>query len=115
MGEVYERAHMGHVGQLWAEIFGILSKLLLHKLTDYKANDSLILWIKSLCNRKQRVRINGFFSDWVDVISGIPQCAILGPILFKSILINSLAFMVRQMVVTRSSATADEPCQYTVS
>ena len=46
-------------------------------------DNSLIFRIKSfLCNRKQRVKINGFFSDWVDVISGIRQGTILGPILF---------------------------------
>ena len=30
----------------------------------------------------QRVKLNGFFSEWNDVISGIPQGTILGPILF---------------------------------
>jgi len=31
---------------------------------------------------KQRVKINGFYSDWADVLSGIPQRIILGHILF---------------------------------
>jgi len=30
--------------------------------------------IKSfLCYRKQRVKLNGFYSDWAEVLSGIPQ------------------------------------------
>jgi len=46
-------------------------------------NESVILWIESfLFNRKQRVEINGFYSDWAGVLSGIPQGTILGPILF---------------------------------
>jgi len=36
-------------------------KLLIRKLRYYKVNESIILWIESsLCNRKQRVKINGF-------------------------------------------------------
>jgi len=49
-------------------------QLLLQKLKLYKVDPSIINWIKSfLCFRKQRVRlINGFFSEWTEVISGIP-------------------------------------------
>jgi len=59
-------------------------QLLLQKLNLYKVDPSIINWIKSfLCFRNQRVRlINGFFSEWTEVISGIPQSTILGPILF---------------------------------
>ena len=65
-------------------------KLLLDKLHDYKVNESIILWIKSfLCNRKQRVKVNGFYSDWADVLSAISQGTILGPLLFI-IYINDL-------------------------
>jgi len=58
-------------------------KLLIHKLRYYKVNESVILWTESfLCYRKQWVKINVFYSDWADVLSGIPQGTILGPILF---------------------------------
>jgi len=48
--------------------FDKVSHILLNrKLRYYKVNESVILWIESfLCNKK-RVKINGFYSDWVDV------------------------------------------------
>jgi len=31
-------------------------------------------WIKSLlCYRKQTVKLNSFYSDWAEVLSGIPR------------------------------------------
>ena len=66
----------------------------MQKLRNYTLNENVINWIKSfLCYRKQRVKLNGFYSDWAEVLSGIPQ----GPILFI-IYINDLPDLCQQFV-----------------
>jgi len=73
-------------------------KLLIRKLRYYKVNESVILRIELfLFNRKQRVKINGFYSDRADVLSGIPQGIILGFILFI-IYINDLPDVCKQFI-----------------
>jgi len=65
------------------------SRLLL-KLKLYNIDANLDSWVTDfLCNRKQCVILDGEQSSWFDVISGIPQGSILGPLLF---LINIICY-----------------------
>ena len=47
----------------------------------------LTLVFNYLPNKKQRVKINCSYSDWSDLLFGVPQGSILGPLLFITIVL----------------------------
>ena len=68
--------------------------LLLAKLDVYGfSRTSLKLMQNYLCNRQQRISINGSFSDWTEVITGVPQGSILSPLLFNIFLNDIFMFI----------------------
>ena len=55
----------------------------LGKLEHYGIDSKILLWISNFLNNcKQRVVVDGSFSNFADVESGVPQRAVLGPLLF---------------------------------
>ena len=68
-----------------SKVFYCLShELLIAKLEAYDFDKrSLILIYNYLSNCKQRVKINDSFSSWSEILFGVPQGSILGPLLFS--------------------------------
>ena len=72
---------------------------LLHKLTGLGVHGKILTWIRSfLSGRTQRVIVDGEESEWKDVVSGIPQGSVLGPILFVCF-VNDLPSVVTSRVL----------------
>ena len=65
-------------------------KLILAKLRHFGFHEDALTWVTSyLTNRKQKVRTDSD-SEWENIINGVPQGSILGPLLF-TVLVSDIS------------------------
>ena len=61
-----------------------IEKLIQILKNEYGITGTALKWFRSfLIGRKQRVRIHDTLSDYLDVLFGVPQGSVLGPVLFN--------------------------------
>ena len=85
--------------------------LLIAKLAAYGfALSSLKLVASYLSDRKQRTKVNNYFSKWSEITSGVPQGSILGTLLFN-IYVNDIFYFVDEDNITNY---ADDTTPYSI-
>ena len=85
--------------------------LLIAKLEAYGFDKNALLFVSDyLKGRKQRTKVNGSYSSWLELLFGVPQGSILGPLLFN-IFINDMFYFTNE---SKLANYADDNTLYTV-
>jgi len=87
---------------------------LLLKLQAYGIRGNLLKWIEDhLAIHQRKVIVRNEESEWCDVISGVPQGSVLGPLLF-AICVNDLPVIVKSLMFHFADDTKNITCSLNI-
>ena len=104
--------HAGVFLTVLSKVFDCIHyELLIAKLEAYGfGHESLTFIYSYLSSRRQRMKVNGSFSDWSNITPRVPQGSILGPLLFN-IDFNDIFYIIPESEMTNF---ADDNTTYTI-
>lgn len=107
-----KRGYAGGVLMDLSKAFDCMNhELLLAKLFAYGfKKDSIKIIHSYLNNRWQRVKINNSFSQWTELLLGVPQGSVLGPLLFNIYLNDLIWFIENGEVCNYADDTTPYSC-----
>ena len=80
--------------------------ILLRKMSALGLPDIIIRWLHSfLSHRRQRIKIGDVFSEWLEMIAGMPQGSYLGPMTFIVLIDNIKAICLTHKYVDDTTLT----------
>ena len=83
----------------------LFAKLNAHGFTTLRALKLVHVY---LSDRKQRARVNNSYSTWFEILFGVPQSSILGPLSFDLFLAD--LFFILNKIDTANYADDNTPC-----
>ena len=86
--------------------------LLIAKLNAYGFNTQSLKLINSyLSGRKHRTKIGSSFSEWLELLVGVPQGLVLGPLLFNIFICDLFLFIEDTSVTSYADDTTPYACE----